>query len=152
MDSYREIENLLYLYAERIDAGDLEGVAKLFANGRILALDQENGIEGYHEVLAMYQNSTRIHEKTGTPCTKHVTTNAIIEVNEEDNSATSRSYFTVFQALEGFALQPIIAGRYHDRFERMDGKWRFKERKMLPELYGDLSRHLLFNAETIREK
>ena len=151
MDSYREIQNLLYIYAERIDAGDLKGVAELFANAEIRALDQEIGVRGYDEVLAMYQGSTQIYEKTGTPCTKHVTTNAIIEVDEEDNSAAARSYFTVFQAVEGLPLQPIIAGRYHDRFERINGNWRFRERKMFPELYGDLSRHLLFDAEEIKK-
>jgi hypothetical protein len=151
MDSYREIENLLYIYADRIDAGDLKGVAELFANGEIRALDQEIGARGYDEVLAMYQGSTRIYEQTGTPCTKHVTTNAIIEVDEENNSAAARSYFTVFQAVEGLPLQPIIAGRYHDRFERINGNWRFRERKMFPELYGDLSRHLLFDAEEIKK-
>ena len=36
-DSAREIENLLYSYAERIDAGDLGGVADLFIHGRIKA-------------------------------------------------------------------------------------------------------------------
>ena len=36
-DAAREIENLLHTYAERIDAGDLEGVADLFAHGRIAA-------------------------------------------------------------------------------------------------------------------
>jgi len=152
MDSYREIENLLYLYAERIDAGDLEGVAEMFADAEILALDQEGGVRGYEEVLSMYQSSTRIYDQTGTPCTKHVTTNVIIEVDEENNSATARSYFTVFQALEDFPLQTIIAGRYHDRFRRVGGKWRFKERKMIPELFGDLSRHLLFDAQEIKEK
>ena len=34
-DAAREIENLVYTYAERIDAGDLDGVAALFAKGRI---------------------------------------------------------------------------------------------------------------------
>jgi 3-phenylpropionate/cinnamic acid dioxygenase small subunit len=80
----------------------------------------------------------------GTPRTKHVTTNAIIDVDEDAGTATCRAYFTVFQALEEFSLQPIIAGRYHDKFERVDGAWRFTERMMLPELMGDLSKHLLF--------
>ena len=35
MDSARVIENLLYTYADRIDRGDLDGVADLFAHGRI---------------------------------------------------------------------------------------------------------------------
>ena len=39
-DLAREIENLLYAYAERIDSGDLDGVAELFTHGRI------HGVEG----------------------------------------------------------------------------------------------------------
>ncbi|HIG61839.1 MAG TPA: nuclear transport factor 2 family protein, partial [Gammaproteobacteria bacterium] len=30
MDSYREIENLIYKYAELIDSGNLEDMAQLF--------------------------------------------------------------------------------------------------------------------------
>jgi len=39
-DGARAIENLVHTYAERIDAGDLDGVAELFAHGRI------HGVEG----------------------------------------------------------------------------------------------------------
>ena len=39
--------------------------------------------------------------------------------------ATTRSYFTVLQAVPGLTLQPILAGRYHDEFEHVDGEWRF---------------------------
>jgi hypothetical protein len=58
----------------------------------------------------------------------HVTTNLIIEVDDEAGTATSRPYYTVFQALTGFPLQPISTGRYNDRFERLDGRWRFLNR------------------------
>ena len=72
MDSAREIENLLYTYAERIDAGDLDGVADLFAHGRIHG--QEDGppetvFEGRDAVRALYGMATRIYEDTGTPKT-----------------------------------------------------------------------------------
>ncbi|MGB7870672.1 MAG: nuclear transport factor 2 family protein, partial [Mycobacterium sp.] len=40
-DSAREITNLIYGYAELLDAGDLDGVAGLFAHGRICGV--ENG-------------------------------------------------------------------------------------------------------------
>jgi len=139
----REIENLLYTYAERIDLGDFEGVADLFAHAVITSPGAERGPGGREAALETYRRSTRLYAD-GTPKTKHVTTNAIIEVDEEAGTATSRSYFTVFQRLDDFPLQPIIAGRYHDRFERVDGGWRFAERMMLPEMLGDLSRHLLF--------
>ena len=149
MDSYRAIENLLYRYAELIDDGDLEGVARLFEHGEILAPAATSGSRGYDEVLAMYQKATRIYPDSGTPHTRHVTTNAIIEVDESAGRATARSYFTVFQSVSGFALQPIIAGRYHDVFERHAGVWRFSQRRMLPDLWGDLSQHLLYDASTV---
>jgi len=150
MDSYRELENLLHRYAELIDDGDLDGVARLFEPAEILAPAATSGAKGYDEVLKMYQGSARLYPETGTPRTRHVTTNAIIEVDEGAGTATARSYFTVFQAADNFSLQPIIAGRYHDAFDRVDGRWRFRTRRMLPDLYGDLSRHLLFDAATIQ--
>ncbi|MDP6977179.1 MAG: nuclear transport factor 2 family protein [Myxococcota bacterium] len=140
----REIENLLYTYAERIDLGDFEGVADLFEHAAITTPDAEPGPGGRQAALEIYQRSTRLYED-GTPKTKHVTTNVLIEVDEAAQTAAARSYFTVFQRLDDFPLQPIIAGRYHDRFERVEGQWRFAERMMLPELLGDLSRHLLFD-------
>ncbi len=77
----------------------------------------------------------------GTPHTKHVITNLVIDHEDGAAEATARSYFTVLQANDG-VLQPIIAGRYHDRFEQVDGDWRFAERIIHPDLQGDLSRHM----------
>ncbi|MYH96097.1 MAG: nuclear transport factor 2 family protein [Acidimicrobiia bacterium] len=146
IDSARQIENLMYTYAERIDAGNLEGVADLFANGQIVASPDapvETVVAGRDEVLGMYQGSTRLYP-CGTPRTKHVTTNAIIEVDDDTGTASARSYYTVFQQLDDFPLQPIITGRYHDTFHRIDGEWWFDQRTMLVDQLGDLSRHLLF--------
>jgi 3-phenylpropionate/cinnamic acid dioxygenase small subunit len=141
-DSQREIERLLFLYAERIDLGDFDGVADLFAQAVLKGPVGDTGVRGRDAVLALYAASTRRYED-GTPRTKHVTSNLIVEVDDGAGRASARSYFTVFQALPDFPLQAIIAGRYHDRFERVGGLWRFSERRMLPELFGDLSRHLL---------
>lgn len=146
-DPAREIENLLHTYAERIDAGDLEGVADLFARGRIAASPEappDLTFEGRERVLALYRGSTRIYDDDGTPHTKHVTTNSIIEVEDGASSASARSYYTVFQQVGDMPLQPIITGRYHDTFHLLDGRWWFDTRIMLVDLVGDLSRHLLY--------
>jgi 3-phenylpropionate/cinnamic acid dioxygenase small subunit len=147
VDSAREIENLLYTYAERIDRGDYDGVAELFAHGRIHG--QEGGgpgavFEGRDEVRALYGRTTRLHEETGTPRTKHLTTNAIIEVDDESGTATSRSSYAVLQATDALPLQVIITGRYGDTFHRVEGRWWFDTRTMYVDQTGDLSRHLLF--------
>src|SRR2546425_8621375 len=77
----------------------------------------------------------------GSPCTRHVVTNLVVELDGPDRAA-ARSCFTVFQARPDFPLQPILCGRYHDAFARVDGSWRFADRLILPDLIGDLSRHL----------
>ena len=146
MNHDRAIENLLYRYAELIDNGDLEGVARLFEHGEILAPEASSGVKGYAEVLAMYRRFTRIYPETGTPRTRHLTHNAIIEVNEAGDRAEARSCFTVFQATDALPLQPIISGRYHDVFDRVNGAWHFRTRTMLSDLHGDLSQHLWSDA------
>ena len=144
-NSYQAIKNLIYTYADRIDAGDYAGLAQLFEHAVITAEAMDDPIQGADNVEAMYTASTRLYPDTGTPKTKHVTTNVIIEVDEANDTATAKAYYTVMQAVAGsLALQPVISGRYRDEFERVDGVWRFSKRHMYIDLVGDLSQHLLF--------
>jgi 3-phenylpropionate/cinnamic acid dioxygenase small subunit len=141
-DSARGIENLVYTYAERIDAGDLDGVAELFRHGRIEAAPGVV-VEGPEKVRRLYDGSTRLYED-GTPRSRHVTTNVIVEVDEDAGTASARASYVVLQQTDELPLQPIIAGRYRDTFHRVDGKWWFDTRQMFVDLTGDLSKHLLF--------
>jgi hypothetical protein len=43
---------------------------------------------------------------------------------------------------EGRDHARIASGRYHDRFERREARWRFAERRVRVDLVGDVSRHL----------
>jgi hypothetical protein len=140
--SAREIENLVYEYAERIDAGDLGGVAELFAHGRIEAAP---GVvfEGTDEVRGLYDSATRLYDD-GTPRTRHVTTNVIVDVDDDAGVGSARASYTVFQQTDELPLQPIIIGRYRDTFHRVDGEWCFDTRQMFVDLTGDLDHHLLF--------
>lgn len=138
------ITDLLYRYAELVDAGDYDGVAALFEHGAIGSVGTDHVDAGVEAVLARYIDWTKRHAD-GTPRTKHVTSNVIVELGADGVSATARSYFTVLQQTDVIPLQPIIAGRYEDRFERVDGMWRFVHRQMIPELVGDLRDHLLQN-------
>ena len=144
-DARFAISDLVLTYAERIDLGDFDGVADLFTHAEVTAEGNDGAFRGKDAVLEMYSSSTRRYPN-GTPLTKHVTTNLIVEVDLAAGTATGRSYFTVFQAVPGsLPLQPVIAGRYRDRFELADGKWRFAARHMLVDLVGDLSQHLLYD-------
>ena len=132
------INALIMTYAERIDAGNLDGVAALFAHATWRVPARTEPFSGSAAVRRVY-DAVILYD--GSPCTRHVVTNLVVELRGADR-AVARSYFTVFQALPDFPLQPIIAGRYHDAFERVDGTWRFADRLILSDLIGDLSRHL----------
>jgi len=149
MNDCREIENLIYTYAERIDAGDLQGVAELFRHGCIASPAHGTRTEGYDAVLQMYTHMCRLHEPGGTPLTRHVTTNVIIELGEAPDTAHARACYTVFQATPRLPLQAIISGRYRDTFVKVDAAWRFDQREMYVDLVGDCSEHLPFPAESL---
>lgn len=149
-NDYRAIENLLYRYAEFIDDGNLESLARLFCKARITSAAMADAVDGETAVLAMYRASTRLYPDNGTPHTQHIVSNPIIEVDDDGETGHCRSRFTVLQATPELPLQVIISGRYRDRFGKFDGQWYFTEREMIPELLGDLSRHLLFADSQLR--
>ncbi|MGW4078069.1 nuclear transport factor 2 family protein [Streptomyces asiaticus] len=136
--SHRAIENLIARYAELVDDGDFAGLGTLLADATFTGSGEP--VSGREAIEEMFKETLIVYAD-GTPRTHHVTTNVAIEVDEQANAAVSRSYVTVFQALPDLPLQPIAAGRYHDRFERRDGQWRFAERRVRINLIGDVSRH-----------
>ena len=140
--AHLQIQNLLGMYAERIDAADFAAVAELFAHAVITSEGLPRETRGAQEAEALYRNSARVYADDGTLHTKHVITNLIIEVDEEAGTASCRSYVTVFQQTPDLPLQPIYQGRYHDRFECIDGQWRFTRRHMFNDRLGDLRHHL----------
>lgn len=145
MDSARQIENLIYTYAERIDAGDLDGVAELFAHGRICGIENgppETVFDGTVRVRQMYEMATRLYDDDGTPKTKHITSNVQIYVDASDETARGTSYYLVTQATPELPLQVIVTGHYRDTFHRIDGEWWFDSRTMFVDQVGDTSHHL----------
>ena len=136
-----EIRGLLAHYCELMDEGDFDGVGALFSSGR---LADENGNEiarGADGVAAFYRAGVKLHD--GSPRTKHLVLNSVLE--EGDGLVIAWSSYLVLQALDDFPLQPIITGRYVDRFERdTSGNWCFSERRFFVDLVGDLGRHLSY--------
>jgi ketosteroid isomerase-like protein len=146
-DPARAIENLILHYAELMDLGDFAGVGALFEHAAVTTDVSDEVRFGAALMQEQMETWTRRYPDNGTPHTKHVTTNLIIEVADDETTATARSYYTVFQQVGDLALQPIIAGRYHDAFAIIDGKWSFTKRHYINELFGDLRLHLLQQIE-----
>ena len=132
------IAALVHLYAERLDAGDLEGVAALFANATYGAAGGPVRT-GAAAVLSAIRRTLVLHD--GVPRTKHVITNLDITTDDAAGTATARSSFTVLQATPALPLQAVLAGRYDDHFRCVRGGWQFTERRIHLELVGDVSQH-----------
>jgi hypothetical protein len=135
-----QIRDLLYAYCWHMDRGEFDALGALFAHALMGDGTTLDGLtlSGTDTIAALYRDGCILYD--GVPHTKHVCTNAIVEFDDDDH-ATSRSCFLVEQQLDDFPLQPIVCGRYHDRFERVDGEWRFTERRFFVDLVGDVSRH-----------
>ncbi|MGV0813300.1 nuclear transport factor 2 family protein [Mycolicibacterium boenickei] len=130
-----EVTELLYRYAELIDAGDFDGVGELLGRGAFM------GVSGASAIAGLFASTTRRFPEHGnTPLTRHLVLNPIVDVDGE--SATARSTFCVVQNTQTVPLQPIVVGRYFDTFARDEQGWHFTERKVDVEMVGDVSEHL----------
>jgi 3-phenylpropionate/cinnamic acid dioxygenase small subunit len=139
MGSDRAIENLIAQYAFLVDDGDFEGLGRLLAHCNF-TLGAGPPVRGDGAVTALATHALQVHAD-GTPRTRHVTSNLLIEIDEDAGKATARAYYTVFQAVDDFPLQAIASGTYSDCFERHDGIWRFAARTVTTRFSGDTSRH-----------
>jgi len=137
-----QIRALICAYAERLDAGDLDGVAALFEHGVFRSARGGDPLVGREAVRRQY-DPVLLYEDGGagpTPRTRHVLGNIAVDV--QGRAATSECVFTVLQAAASGPLRAVLSGRYRDRFEHVDGGWRFTERVVHPDLLGDLSQHM----------
>jgi 3-phenylpropionate/cinnamic acid dioxygenase small subunit len=145
------ISKLVYGYAEALDEGDLRRVAQILAHATVRS--DGGTFRGAAEVESMYRRFTAFYDASGkkcgsdvpgaTPRTRHVTTNLMIDLDDELRGASARCYFTVFQAIPGvIELQPIVRGAYRDAFECVAGSWRFRERLMITDGVGLIAHHL----------
>ncbi|UXA19060.1 nuclear transport factor 2 family protein [Mycobacterium sp. SMC-4] len=132
------VTELLYRYAELIDAGDFAGVGQLLGRGRFM------GVGGPDAIAALFAATTRRFPEHGnTPRTRHLVLNPIVEV--DGDTAQARSTFCVVQQTDIVALQPIVVGRYRDTFARDGAGWYFTDRHVDIEMLGDVSDHLLID-------
>ena len=148
-EAHEAIRNLLGRYCELMDAGHFAGLAELFAHATLA--DEHGNVfaTGAAEMRAMWEKQTILYpanpraEHEGSPRTRHVTANPVIDVDEGVGVAQVSSSYVVFQGTDNLPLQPIVTGRYLDTFTRADdGTWHFAQRRYAIDHVGDLSHHL----------
>ena len=146
---YQQIQRLIYLYPYFLDGGRFDELGRLFAHADLYVGDE---LAAHHDpaaVAALWERWIRVYPN-GTPRTRHIATNLLVD---DDGAAHARahSYVLVIQQVSGEPLAPIIAGDYLDRFVKVDDAWRFAERRIGNDLFGDLSHHLLQPMDVIED-
>lgn len=140
MSAERAIAALVYGLAEAIDDADLDRVEALFGDAVFTMAGGTPRVGGraFRETI---EAGMLLHD--GSPRTHHAVTNLVVSVDGDGDGdrADARSYVTVLQQVGDHPLEVILAGRYEDRFRRVDGEWVWEARTMHVDLVGDTSRH-----------
>lgn len=141
---WHAINSLLMTYADRVDAGHWSDVGAMFEHATYRVAHADGGFSSFQgaDQVRGFCEQTRVHGD-GTPRTRHVITNVVIDVDGDEASA--RCYVTVFQQTDALPLQPIASGRYVDRFARVGGRWRFADRLITGFLLGNRSEHVAWH-------
>ena len=105
-DSRDEIRDVMFRYARLTDLADHDAVGEIFEHGPF-----RSTLGSAHGGAVLAENRKRhILTHDGSPGTRHVTTNIMIDADEEAGTARVRSYFSLFQATPSMRLRLIGAG------------------------------------------
>ena len=125
MDDFERIRRLVALYAQLLDSGRLAEWGELFtaeATFSVYGRTYRGRDEIVREIGGMQPGpGARV---------KHLLLAPVIDL-AADWSALAWTDMTVFAAGPDAPAQIATMGRYHDRLERSDGRWRFRERVLV---------------------
>lgn len=148
MSDREEIRDLCFAYTFCLDDGDFAGVGELLEHAALvpeMAGVEQRSIYGQEAVENFYRQQVILYSR-GRPMTRHLITNQVIKVDPDLGTATSRCYFTVLQRPPGIEYHIVVGGQYHDRFELVDGTWRFAEKRIQVDHLNDIENHFRISA------
>jgi uncharacterized protein (TIGR02246 family) len=146
LEDREAIRTLIAKYCLLVDSRDIEQVAMLFTcDGRFASSDGKIESRGRPQIVEQFHRRYAVLGPSN-----HFVHESVIEFNSEDPDIASgwvNSHAEVVR--HGSALWAAL--RYHDRYRREEGQWRFEERllhffyyltpKEYPDALGDLYRN-----------
>ncbi len=124
------IRELMARYCFHFDNGEFDQWLSLFTADAVFDLGTRGRFQG-REALRSFLRVIPL--SNGVPMMKHCVLNVIITVS--GLHATAESYVIVLRG-GGHGLALSIAGRYQDQLSKVDGEWRFAQRKVHFDLMG----------------
>jgi uncharacterized protein (TIGR02246 family) len=125
LEDVESIRQLVARYCHYIDSVQIEEWLDCFTENGAFDFfgSRTEGREALRELGAGMEAT-----QASTPM-RHIVTNVIVDV--DGDTATSSSYLQILMADRPPTM--MTSGRYQDRLQRVDGRWRFVERVLLPD-------------------
>jgi hypothetical protein len=142
LSSHREIEQQIYRMGYHLEGGDFGAVGEMLESATFGA-DRigRRVFRGRDEIMEQYRRTNIVYPEGGRR-TKEIYSNVVIDIDLDRGTAKSTTSFTVAQQIPGATFALLVAGRYEDEWERMDGHWRWSDRYIVAQYHNDLDRHM----------
>ncbi|HUJ64237.1 MAG TPA: nuclear transport factor 2 family protein [Acidimicrobiales bacterium] len=140
--SQRQIERMIYEVGYALEAGDFTRVGELMGDAT-LGADRigRKAFRGAEEIRDQYTRTNVVYPDRGR-ASKEIYHNILVDIDLDANRARSVTSYTVAHQAPGEQFALIVAGKYEDEWERVDGTWRWRDRYIVVQYENDLDRHM----------
>jgi 3-phenylpropionate/cinnamic acid dioxygenase small subunit len=140
ISAYDAIRNLLATYSYLLDSADYPRWAALFGEDGTLEVNGEVWARGEKEIARKQSDYMAASPKpitgfSGDHIYRHMTTNIHITVSEDAGTAEAEAFFFVLHVDKGTPAMIRGGGRYHDKFTKVSGFWRFAAKRLVYDWY-----------------
>jgi hypothetical protein len=142
LSSQRQIERMIYEVGYALEAGEFTRVGELMGDATMGA-DRigRKAFRGKEEIRDQYTRTNVVYPDRGR-ASKEIYHNILVDIDLDANRARSVTSYTVAHQAPGEQFALIVAGRYEDEWERVDGAWRWCDRYIVVQYKNDLDRHM----------
>ena len=140
--SQRQIERMIYRVGYAIEAGDFALVGELMGDATMGA-DRigRKAFRGAEEIRDQYTRTNIVYPDRGR-ASKEVYHNILVDIDLDAGRASSVTSYSVAHQAPGEEFALIVAGRYEDEWERVDGTWQWRDRYIVVQYNNNLDRHM----------
>jgi SnoaL-like domain len=140
--SQRQIERMIYEVGYALEAGDFTRVGELMGDATMGA-DRigRKAFHGAEEIRDQYTRTNVVYPDRGR-ASKEIYHNILVDIDLDANRARSVTSYTVAHQAPGEQFALIVAGKYEDEWERVEGTWRWCDRYIVVQYKNDLDRHM----------
>jgi hypothetical protein len=140
--SQHEIERMIYQVGYAIEAGDFQRVGDLMGTATLGAdLIGRRVYKGSEQIRDQYTKTNIVYPDRGR-ASKEIYHNILVDINLDNDRATSVTSYTVAHQPPGESFDLIVAGKYEDEWQRVAGEWQWVDRYVVVQYKGNLDRHM----------